>query len=508
MKHLLSMLWVLSGTLGFAAEPAEPAIADEPSIPAATPAAPAPSDPQVVPRTNAGPERDATLPAEGKVLIYVIPVREAIDEPVLYIVRRGVKDAMEAGAQFVVLDMDTPGGRLDVTLEIIEILQEKYQGRSVTFVNREAISAGAFISAGTNDIYFSPRGVIGAAAPVSAEGKDIDKTMEQKILSYLRARVETITEGHKFRAEVLFAMMDDDYELKIGDTVIKPKGELLSLTAAKAMQEYGDPPVPLLGAGIVEDLPALYEVLAAGAPYELRQFEVTWSIKVFRWFNAVGPVLIGLGMIGIYLEFQTGGHGMFAGAGVALLLIVFLGYNTAGLSGHEPMIVFVAGLVFIVADVFLFPGTFILGTVGALMVLGSLLWAMADIWPNEPVSFSGDLFVGPLTNLALGMAIAGGGVLILMRVLPRSRIFNRLAISQAIAGAAQTSGGAPETGHAVDELVGQTGIAVTGLFPSGQIEIAGRRYEARVAYGTVARGDAVVVKSRSDFGIIVEAVKS
>jgi membrane-bound serine protease (ClpP class) len=45
---------------------------------------------------------------------------------------------------------------------------------------------------------------------------------------------------------------------------------------------------------------------------------------------------------------------------------------------------------------------------------------------------------------------------------------------------------------------------VTGLFPSGQIEIGGRRYEARVAVGTVARGRPIVVVSYSDFGFIVE----
>ena len=103
---------------------------------------------------------------------------------------------------------------------------------------------------------------------------------------------------------------------------------------------------------------------------------------------------------------------------------------------------------------------------------------------------------------------AGVAILILMRFLPRGWFFQRLAISQPVAGSAQTAGTAPDAGGAVDGLIGQTGIAVSGLFPSGQVEIDGRRYEARVAVGTVARGEAVVVKSRSDFGLIVEAKKT
>jgi membrane-bound serine protease (ClpP class) len=83
-----------------------------------------------------------------------------------------------------------------------------------------------------------------------------------------------------------------------------------------------------------------------------------------------------------------------------------------------------------------------------------------------------------------------------------------MAISQAVVGSAQVAGGAPDSADVVDSLVGQSGIAVTGLYPSGQVEIGGRRFEARVAVGAVARGEAVVVKARSDFGVIVEAKRT
>ena len=192
--------------------------------------------------------------------VVVIPIRAQIAKPELFILRRGLKDAIENKVDTIVLDMETPGGELEVTFEMLKAL-EKFPGKTVTYVNREAISAGALIAAGTDEIHFAPEGVIGAAAPVLATGAEIDETMRSKIVSYLKARVRSISEGKGYRGEVVSAMIDMDSELKIGDTVIKKKGELLSLTAQEAMKTYGTPPLPLLGAGISKDLNALLDQL-------------------------------------------------------------------------------------------------------------------------------------------------------------------------------------------------------------------------------------------------------
>src|SRR5207253_10283623 len=96
----------------------------------------------------------AAEPAAKKV--YIIPIREDIMPPLTYIVRRGVKEAMEAKADALILDMDTNGGRIDVTREIIDII-EKFNGRTYTYVNRRAFSAGAFIAVSTQEIYMAPQ---------------------------------------------------------------------------------------------------------------------------------------------------------------------------------------------------------------------------------------------------------------------------------------------------------------------------------------------------------------
>ncbi len=449
-----------------------------------------------------GEEAAAPMPGSSptvpvKPTVYVIPVKDEISTPTVYIIRRGLKEAIERKADVVMLDMDTPGGALDKTFEIMEALQ-KFPGLKLTFVNKEAMSAGAFISAATDEIYFAPDAVIGAAAPVLATGGEVDKTMKQKIVSYLRARVRATSEGKGYRGQAVEAMIDEDFELKIGERVVKAKGELLSLTATEAMETFGDPPQPLLGSGKAETIEALLASKYGQGNYVVQHFEVTWSEKLAQYLNALTPILMGLGMLALFVEFKTPGFGWPGIAGLVLLGVVFLGHYVAGFSGHEPVLVFALGLLLIAVELFFFPGMVIAGVTGAALVLGSLLWAMADIWPQEPIRFTGDVFIGPLQNLGLALVITATLAVALLRYLPRAWFWDRMVLAAEVAG---TAGSAVTS----DPLLGAEGVTVTPMFPSGEVEIAGRRYEAKLALGHVAAGTPVVVRGREGFALIVEA---
>ena len=442
-------------------------------------------------------------------VIYVIPVRDEINKPTLYILRRGLKEAIEQKADAVVLDMNTPGGALDVTFEIMEAL-DRFPGLTVTYVNKEAMSAGAFIAAATAEIYFAPNGIIGAAAPVLATGGDVDKTMKQKIVSYLRARMRANSEGKGYRGQVISAMIDEDYELKIGEKVLKPKGELLSLTATEALEKYGEPPQALLGAGKAANIEALLQAKFGGTGYEVHNFKVTWSEEFAQYLTALSPILLGLGLLALFIEFKTPGFGVFGITGILLLAIVFLTNYVAGFSGHEPLLVFAVGLLLVALEILFFPGVVAVAVLGIGLMLGSLVWAMADLWPGQPltVAWSGDVFVAPLQNLALGLVLAVALGAALMRFLPHGWVWDKLVLGSTIGGAAQISGGAPHAAAEVASLVGQRGVAVTVLRPSGQIEVGGRRYEATVEIGAVDAGDAVIVRGRNDFAVIVERAEA
>jgi membrane-bound serine protease (ClpP class) len=440
--------------------------------------------------------------------VVVIPLRGPITKPELYILRRGIKDAIEQRVDTLVLDLETPGGQLDVTFEMLKAL-EKFTGKTVTYVNREAMSAGALISAGTDEIYFAPGAVIGAAAPVLSDGGDIGKTMEGKLVSYLTARMRSISEGKGYRGAVISAMIDMDSEFKIGDTIIKEKGKLLSLTASEAMQAYGDPALPLLGSGVAENLEALLNQLHPQGTYTVKTLEVSWSERLAQYMVAITPMLLGLGILALFIEFKTPGFGIFGITGLSLLAIVFAGQFVAGLSGHEPALVFLLGLALLAIELFVFPGVLLLAMSGVVLMLGSLVWAMTDLWPNEAIPLSGDVFVRPLASVIGGMVLAVVLFAALLKFLPQGGLWGNLVLD-AVVDTPSTEprplvgGERPEFRGSA--LVGQAGVAATPLFPSGQVEISGQRYEARLAMGYANAGTPVKVTGVAEFGLTVEVL--
>lgn len=448
-------------------------------------------------------------PVRPKVLVYIIPITEQISKPTKFILRRGLKEAIENGIEAVVLEMDTPGGALDVTLDVMKML-DRFDGDTMTYVNEDAISAGAFIASATEEIYFMPNGVIGAAAPIMATGQEIDETMLKKILSYLKARVRTYTEEHPYRSDVLAAMMDADFELVIDGEVLKPKGELLSLTAREAMKEYGEPPRPLLGAGIYESLEEMLDAKYGSGRYTIREFEVTWSESLAQYMSAIAPILMGLGMLCLFIEFKTPGFGVFGITGICLLLIVFTGNYVAGLAGYEPVLVFFLGIILIGLELFLFPGTIIFAFSGMLLMLGSLVWSMADIWPDEGFSVEPVIFLVPMYQVAFGLLVALVGLILVWRFLPKTSVWSKLVLGTSLAPADPViAGGGSSLG---DESslpeVGTRGVAATDLHPGGEVEIEGERYQASVRLGSIDRGTDVVVSGYKDFRLLVDKEQS
>ena len=151
-----------------------------------------------------------TTEGVGQKSAFVIPVKDQIGPPILNILRRGMKQAIESEVDLIIIDMDTPGGELGVTLEIMqEILDsvDSWDGKVLTYVNREAISAGAYIAIATQEIAFAPFSQIGAAEAVSGGGGQIDPSMKRKINSYLKAKIRNFAGPYKYRSLVMAAMM-------------------------------------------------------------------------------------------------------------------------------------------------------------------------------------------------------------------------------------------------------------------------------------------------------------
>ena len=293
--------------------------------------------------TSLSENRESLVSAETGIetpkLVFVIPINEAINQANLFVLRRGLKEAIRKNVDMVILDMDTPGGSLDICLEMMEML-DYFEGETATYINPDAISAGAFIASACDKIYFSTKGKMGAAAVILGTGEDVPDTARMKIESYLLANIRVLSEGYRYRAEVIRAMFDSEYELIIDDELIKPKGELLTLTAKQALAQYGDPAVALLADGMNNSIEALLNQEFGTGGYRLERFKITYSEEWAKWLANITPILLGAGMLFLFIEFKTPGFGVFGIIGILLLGLFFISQNIAGLAGNEAILFF------------------------------------------------------------------------------------------------------------------------------------------------------------------------
>ena len=117
--------------------------------------------------------------AGGPVL--VVRIDETIDLGLAPYLARALEQAEREGARAVILEINTPGGRLDAVLQMRDVLVGS-PVRTIAFVNREAFSAGALVAIAANEIYMAPGAVMGAATPVTGEGE----TADEKTISAVR----------------------------------------------------------------------------------------------------------------------------------------------------------------------------------------------------------------------------------------------------------------------------------------------------------------------------------
>lgn len=451
-----------------------------------------------------GGELPATISDTPK-KVYILPIREEIMPPLVYLVRRGVKEAMEAKAELLVIDMDTPGGRLDTCREIIAILGQ-FQGQTATFVNKDAFSAGAFIAVATQRIYMAPESVIGAAAPVMlSPGGDgvaqIPDTYEKKMISAVRAMVRATAAKNGYNVDVVEAMIDKSKGLKVGDVVIAKEGEILTLTNAEAEKEYGTPPKKLLSSGTVADLDHLIAQLGF-ASAERHSVQPTGMEQVGFWLTKIAPILLIIGIVGLYIEFKTPGFGAPGIIGLAALGLYFLGSYAAGLSGMEWILVFAVGSVLLVLELFVFPGTIALGLAGACLMFVAIIMAMVDIYPGMPSVPSLPQLQLPMQNLSIAVVGSTIAILILSRILPRTPLY-RVLVSTTASGVVTESIQQESRAH----LLGHVGVTVSNLRPGGKAQFDQQIIDVISQGDLVAKGTRVRIIDFSAHEAIVEVVR-
>lgn len=403
----------------------------------------------------------------GRGDVVVIPLKGEVSPSLALFLRRAQKTAEREGAAALVFDMDTYGGRLDSAEEITGILSHATIP-TYTYINSNAGSAGALIALATKNIYMAPISAIGAAAPILSTGEDLPPTQKEKTVSYWSALIRGTALRNGHNPDIGEAFINKEKEVKIGDRVLHPKGTLLTLNAQEASEKINGTPV--LAAGVADSLEGV--VKQAGLKGAVVQFDPSGFEQLAFWLTALAPLLLLGGILGAYIEFKVPGFGLPGTISIICFALFFLGHYFAGLAGWEVIALFVIGLILVLVEILFFAhSTIVFGVVGALLIFGSLLWAMIDRYPGQKFFPTGEMLKMPLLNLLLAFVAAAILIVILARYLPQTNIYRRIAL--ATTNPPGTSlGGAPRAAAAVVLALtpGMRGRALTILRPSGKAE--------------------------------------
>ncbi len=399
--------------------------------------------------------------------VVVVPVKGMVSEAQFFFLRRVLKDAEAVAASAIILNMDTPGGDLKATEKIVQMLT-KSPVSSYTYVNTNAGSAGALIALGTKKIYMAPVSAIGAAAPVAGSGQEIPATMNAKIVSYFSGYFRSVAQKNGYHPELVDGFMNLDKEVKIGNEIINPKGSLLTLSAQEATREVGGK--PLLATGIAADIPELVKSCGL-AEDKIVNLSPSGFENVAQWITTFAPLLLLGGIIGAYLEFKAPGFGVAGVISAICFLLFFGGHYIAGLTGMEMVVLFALGIVCILLELIFFPGIVVLALGGAVMVVVALFFAMADFYPAQPLNLSFETFKLPMLNLSIAIVASAVMIALFARFLPSIRMFNSLFLSSKADPGTSLSPIVNELGAAASVKVGDTGVALSILRPSGRGKI-------------------------------------
>ncbi|WP_298722855.1 nodulation protein NfeD [uncultured Oceanisphaera sp.] len=396
---------------------------------------------------------------------------------------------------FVLLNMDTPGGLYSATRDIITAILES-RIPVVVYVSpggARAASAGTYILYASHVAVMAPGTHLGAATPVQIGGPSLPGTPTEKDKSTDKSEDEdpqdtsspgsTAMERKTLNDAIAYIRSLAQLRGRNADWAELAVRDAATLTATEAL----DKNVIEL---IADDIPALlqgldgrtlelhgssYTFASSGLQGEQRQPDWRQRFIITISNPNIAYLLMLVGVYGLLLEFYSPGFGVAGVTGaiclmLALLALQMLPFSTAGLA------LLGLGLALMVAEG-LSPSFGILGGGGLVaFVIGSVLLfdtpdqAFRVAWP----------FIAAFTLFSLTL------ILVVVRMLVKQR------------HAAPVSG--------ANAMIGEQGIALTIIDPTGTVMVQGERWQAR-SRQPVAAHQPIVVLAVEDLTLNVAPAK-
>ena len=399
-----------------------------------------------------------SLASAGSPHVSVLRIDGAIDAISARYLSRAIDKAADGGAVLIVVELNTPGGRLDSTRQMVE---EIFGARVPVAVyvspsGAQAASAGTFITAAANFAAMAPATNIGAASPISSSGEDLPETLARKINEDTRAFIRAIAERRGRNAEALEATVTEARAYSASEAIELAIIDLVASDMADLLAQLDGRRAETAAGSVVLDTNNL----------DVRAIEKT---LLERFLTTIADpniafLLLSVGSMALLAEFFSPGVFGPGVVGVLALALAFVAFgqlpvNWVGVA----LVLFSMGLFYFEMQI---PGVSVFGAggVAAFLVGAFLLFGGFFESPEipEPIVEVNRWLIG-------ATAMAAAGAMVSLFFLARE------------GGAASGYVSAAEAG-----LVGQRGVALSTLEPSGTVVVGDEQWTA-----TTDRGDEV-----------------
>ena len=419
----------------------------------------------------------AAYASDSLSVVYRIRLDQDIDKAAERIVVKGLEKADEAGADYVLLDLDTYGGAVDAA-DSIRTAILRYEKPVIAYINMQAASAGALISIACDSIYMRTGSSIGAATVVNQSGE----VMPDKYQSFMRGMMRATAQATGRDPKIAESMVDT--------------ANVLSLTPEEAIAVgYCE--------GKAESVDEAVRAVVGDNEFIVKNMEddMTWLDRLIQLL--LNPLLQSIFMMmiigGIFVEIRTPGIGLPLVTAIVGALLYFAPLYVEHLAASWEILLFVIGLILIALEIFVIPGFGVAGISGIVAVVTALAFAMID--NAELLRWDGTINLQPLLRpvaiVIFSITAAVFGSVWLVRRLYATRTFDTIALRQEM----KASEGFTGVVSGLEHFIGDELEVFADLKPSGKVKgTDGRVYEAILAFGGYAEKGSLVKVLRTEQG--------
>lgn len=405
------------------------------------------------------------VPASAEVLKIVI--NDTIHPITNEYIRRAVKQAQQDGAKALLIEINTPGGMLSSTNEIVtNILASPVP--VIIYVapsGSHAGSAGMFILEAGDVAAMAPGTNAGAAHPVGAGGEKLNDVMNQKVENDAAALMRSVVLKRGRNVDLAESTVRESKSFTEQEALSKNLVDYVASSEQDLFQQMRGKPIKRFdGQTFTLDL--------VGEP--IRQLDMTLKLRILALLMNpnISFALLGIGIFAIYAEINNPGTVLPGTVGLICIVLAGFALNLLPISYAAVALILTAFVLFALEAKIASHGVLGIGGVVAL-TLGGLFLVDGPI-PEMRVHLS--------TALAISLPL-GAITVFLMAMALKARAGKR------VSGA--------------DGLIGEVGTAQSALTPGGKVFVHGEIWDA-IASSNVLEGAPVMVKRVNGLRLEVE----